>query len=122
VPPGRDTAYRDYVRVYVPETSRLTGFFAVDARGQPAGGIEEERLDHGRRVFGMFFRIARGESMEIHLFYSAALDVRSGYRLYVQKQAGVVSRPVDVEISAPGGVTRHALAGQRDEELTARWR
>ena len=122
VPPGRDTAYRDFVRVYLPETSRLTGFTGVDARGQPSGGIEEERLDHGRRAFGMFFRLPRGEATEIHLFYSAPLDVRSGYRLYVQKQAGVLARPVDVEISVPDGVTRRALTGRGDEEVTARWR
>jgi len=121
VPPGRDTAYRDYVRVYLPETSRLTGFSEVDERDQPSGGIEDESLDHGRRVFGMYFRLPRGATTEIHLFYSAPLDVRNGYRLSVQKQAGVVGRPVEIDLSAPGGVTRHALAGDRDEEVTARW-
>ena len=43
------------------------------------------------------------------------------YRLYVQKQAGLLARPVDLTVSYPGGVRTRQLAGNRDEEVTLTW-
>jgi Protein of unknown function (DUF4012) len=121
VPPGADPAYRDYVRVYLPEASTITGFAELDGAQPAAGAIEDLTVEHGKRVVGTFFRTAPGHTTELRLWYEAPLAPGPAYRLYVQKQAGVLGRPTRLVAGVPGAVRTRALAGGGDEEVTISW-
>ncbi len=121
VPKGADNAYRDYLRLYLPELSTVAGFYQVEPDGRRGGAIEDLTVEHGKRVVGTFFRLAAGQSIELHLLYQAPIDSRLGYRLYLQKQAGVQSRAADLQISYPGGVETRQLSGEFDEEVRLSW-
>ncbi len=121
VPKGGDTAYRDYLRLYLPELSTIAGFYQVGPDGRRGGAIEDLMLEHGKRVMGTFFRLEAGQSIEVHLLYRSAIDPHLGYRLYLQKQAGVQSRPADLQLSYPGGVETRRLTGECDEEVRVSW-
>jgi hypothetical protein len=120
VPAGADPAYRDYVRFYLPEASTVTAFSRTT--GDVVGGaVEDMTIEHGKRVVGTFFRLAPGQTTELRLWYEAPLTPGRPYRLYVQKQAGILDRPLDLLVSVPGGVRSRRLTGSRDEELTVAW-
>jgi hypothetical protein len=88
---------------------------------QVARTIEEDRIEHGKRSLGIGFRLTAGAVTELYVYYTVPVDVRQGYRLYIQKQAGIPARPTSVVISDPGGITRASITGQRDEQVTADW-
>jgi hypothetical protein len=121
LPKGGDAAYRDYVRFYLPETSTVTSFYATDTEGNRVGALEDLTVEHGKRVAGTFFRLPPGQSLELHLVYQAPLAPGREYRLYVQKQAGVLARKLDLLVSYPGGIRKRELAGSSDEEVTLTW-
>jgi len=121
VPKGADTAYRDYLRLYLPELSTVAGFYQVEPDGRRGGAIEDLMVEHGKRVMGTFFRLEAGQSLEVHLLYRSALDPHLGYRLYLQKQAGLQSRPAELHLSYPGGVETRRLSGESDEEVRVSW-
>jgi hypothetical protein len=120
VAPGSDTAYRDFVRVYLPETSRVTGYEQVTG-GRAGGMVEEDRVDHGKRAVGMGFRLPAGQATELHLSYVTPLDARQGYRLYIQKQAGVPSRPATIAVHGPRTTATREVAGVHDDEVAVAW-
>jgi hypothetical protein len=121
VPKGADTAYRDYLRVYMPETSTLSGFYeVVDGTSRP-GPVQEVSLDHGKRIVGSFFRLEAGHSIEVHVLFQVPADPGQSYRLYVQKQAGVPARPLDLMVSYPGAVRKLQLNGDTDREVWFSW-
>jgi hypothetical protein len=122
VPKKADPAYRDSLRFYIPEESSVTGMYATSAAGSRVGSsIEDVTVEHGKKVVGTFFRLPPGQSIELHLLYQTPVAPGGSYRLYVQKQAGVMARPVQLTVSYPGGVQGRVLAGNRDEEVTLRW-
>jgi uncharacterized protein DUF4012 len=121
VPRGADTAYRNYLRVYMPETSTLSGFYeVVDGTPKP-GPVQEVSLDHGKRIVGSFFRLEAGHSIEVHVLFQVPADPGQSYRLYVQKQAGIPARPLDLTVSYPGAVRKLQLNGDTDREVWFSW-
>jgi hypothetical protein len=122
IPKGQDTAYRDYVRFYMPETSTLLAYYQTyDGDPQRKGAVEEVSVEHGKRVIGTFFRVPPGHSTELHLVYQDPVQADGRYQLYVQKQAGLPARVMDLLVSFPGGITRRQLSGDRDQRLVLRW-
>ncbi len=93
--------YWDYLRLYVPQGSRL-----VEAQGldEPV----EVSVEGDKRVFGAFFVLAPGEEREISFSYSMPPDILEGgrYSLLVQKQPGTLSHPLDVNLELPVEVER----------------
>jgi hypothetical protein len=121
VPKRGDTGYRDYVRLYLPETSSLTGFYQIVDQGARGGAVQEISVDRGKRVVGTYFRLESGHSLELHVFFTVPADSEAAYRLHVQKQAGILARPVDLLISYPRGLAKRRLAGDRDSEVAISW-
>lgn len=122
IPKGQDTAYRDYVRFYVPETSRLLAYYQTyDGAPERKGAVEEVSVEHGKRVIGTFFRLPAGHSTELHLLFQDPVHADGRYQLYVQKQAGLPARPMDLLVSFPGGLTRRQLSGDADQQLVLEW-
>lgn len=87
--------YRDYLRVYVPQGSRITGAKIIDGDKQtllsPSNLVIYDEL--GKTVVGLFFTVDIGGQRQIVLDYqlpqSVKDQVNSGlYKLFVQKQAG----------------------------------
>jgi hypothetical protein len=121
VPAGGDPAYRDYVRVYLPVESTLTGVSGT-VQGQPVEpAIEDLTLEHGKRVVGTFLRVQPGQTVELRLLFETPLAPGRRYRLYVQKQAGIAGRPLALLVSVPGAVRSRALDGRTDQEVTVAW-
>jgi hypothetical protein len=122
IPKGQDTAYRDYVRFYIPETSTLLAYYQTyDGGEQRRGAVEEVSIEHGKRVIGTYFRLPPGHSTELHLVFQNPVEADGRYELYLQKQAGLPARSMDFLVSFPGGLTRRQLSGDRDEQLVVRW-
>jgi hypothetical protein len=121
VPRGADPAYRDYVRFYLPEASVVTRFSGLNSGTGGAAAIEDTTIEHGKRVVGTFFRLAPGKSVELRLLYETPLSPGRSYRMYVQKQAGLEDRPLDLEVSDPGGIVHRRLNISTDEQVTITW-
>jgi Protein of unknown function (DUF4012) len=122
IPKGQDTAYRDYLRFYIPETSTLLAYYQTyDGGEQRKGAVEEVSIEHGKRVIGTYFRLPAGHSTELHLVFQGPVQAEGRYELYMQKQAGLPARPADFLVSFPGGLTRRLLSGDRDEQLVVQW-
>jgi hypothetical protein len=99
----------------------VLGYYQAGPGGQKQGSIEEQSVEHGKRVVGAFFRLAPGESTELHLLFQTPTRADGRYRLYVQKQAGIPARPLQLAISHPGGVVTRQAEGTRDEEALVSW-
>jgi hypothetical protein len=134
--------YWDYLRVYVPEGSRLT--VATPAPLPEAslyhrkwGRAGRETLtigppELGKQVFAVYLLIPRGESREQRFQYGLPQGAvrREGedwvYALKVQKQPGSRAWPLTVTIVLPEGA--HSIASdpapteQRGSEIIYRWR
>jgi hypothetical protein len=118
---GGDTAYRNYLRLYLPETSTLSGFYeVVDGTARP-GPVQEVSVDHGKRIIGSFFRLEAGHSIELHMLFQVPVGTGQTYRLYVQKQAGIPARPLDLMVSYPGALRELLLDGDTDREVILSW-
>jgi hypothetical protein len=115
-------AYRDYLRVWVPETANLTSFqFSIDGQPSPLGGLDASTLEHGHRSFGVFFILERGHKAQVRINYTVPLDPGSAYDLHVQKQAGVPSLPTVLDLSYPGGRLEHRDDLRRDMAFKLSW-
>jgi hypothetical protein len=93
--------YWDYLRLYVPQGSRLVEAQGVD---EPV----EVSVEGDKRVFATFFVLAPGEEKQISFSYSLPPDIlqEGRYSLLVQKQAGTLNHPLDVTLELPGEVAR----------------
>jgi hypothetical protein len=113
--------YRDYVRVYLPENATV-GRVSYLVDGQPGpGGLQSLGLDHGHRVVAVFFTLDRGHEGEVRIDYEVGLGPGSPYQLFVQKQAGLPSRPTTVAVSYPGGIARWRDDLAADRGFEVRW-
>jgi hypothetical protein len=139
---GMHRCYWDYLRVYVPEGSRLTA--ATPAPLPEAslyhrkwGGAGRETLtigpsDLGKQVFAVYLLVPRGESREQRFRYVLPQGTvrREGadwvYALTVQKQSGSRAWPLTVIIVLPEGAqsiaSDPAPTEQRGSEIIYRWR
>jgi hypothetical protein len=110
----------NYVRVYVPEGSRLDaaeretvpeGSLLNRYRFAPLGdaGPDTGPVENGKVAHGLFFALAPGEQREVRLAWQLAPGAveREGdlvrYRLLVQKQSGTPAIPLKLTVVVPPG-------------------
>jgi hypothetical protein len=86
--------YWNYLRVYVPEGSKL-----ISAKGL----TETETLagENGYTVFAAFFVVPAAESKTIRFIYQLPESHSDNYELFAQKQAGTDAEPLRVEVVVP---------------------
>lgn len=119
--PG-DGAYRDYVRIYIPQTANVAAVTGtMDGQPVPDIGLDSISFDHDRQVVGAFLRVPRGHVVSLTLTYQVPLKPQSRYGLVLQKQAGVLSLPTAVEVSYPGGQEHWTSDLARDLRVDLRW-
>ena len=106
--------YWDYVRVYVPEGTRplratpnpVPGELLVTGIGR-SGEAEILAPEAGKSVLATFFVLPPGQRAETLLIYRLPPDVIQQtedtllYRLYIQKQGGKLSVPVQISLYLP---------------------
>lgn len=114
--------YRDYLRIYIPETANLTGL-QILVNGKPtfSNSVTENVVAHGKRVIGMYFEFGPGESADVAMTYVVPLPPGSDYHLLVQKQAGRPNLPTDLWLSYPGGQARRHTDLATDSALEVSW-
>ena len=118
--PG-DGSYRDYVRIYLPETATVAGFKVTLDAGQEAGSLDNISFAHGRQVVGAFFRLPRGHEADLTLTYEVPIGSVADYQLTLQKQAGTPALPTTLLVSYPGGITRQHTDLTIDSLLSVAW-
>ncbi len=110
--------YWDYVRVYVPRGTRplraspnpIPGELLVTGIGR-SGEAEILAPEAGKSVFATFFVLPPGQRAETRMLYQLPPDVIEQtedslhYRLYIQKQGGKLSVPVQLSLYLPPGST-----------------
>ena len=98
----RYTRYRDYVRIYVPEGSRLIGSSGAmlndktKTGGRVVEGVVDVMHDLGKTVFGAFWAVEPGETRTLSFTYELPPSVMTSlvsdkYTLLVQRQPGSLS-------------------------------
>lgn len=101
------TRYNTYVRVYVPNGSELISSSGAQARQQSnAAGQVTTSVELGKTVFAAFKSIEPGTESDFHLKYRLPADVgkqlaSGAYRLVWQKQAGMMTPAITVNIETP---------------------
>ncbi len=98
--------YRDYVRLYVPKGSKLTGVVGSEVK-------ENTFEDLGKTVFDAFFTMRPESSSKLVFTYELPSLNLSPYRMLIQKQPGLTS--VKHSISLDGKPTTIDLV--KDQEL-----
>jgi hypothetical protein len=82
--------YKNYLRVIVPEGSKLTGVRIDDVPVEPA--VIDEEVMGDKRAFGFLATIEGGETTKVVVEYLSPAKV-SGYSLLFQKQSGIQEWP-----------------------------
>jgi hypothetical protein len=113
---GMDRCYWDYLRLYIPQGSRLLQATRTPVpashllRGRGTSGEPViEPLEAGKAVFATFFELAPTERKEIRFEYEPPPKIVHGegdgyrYELLIQKQPGTDATPVEVNVSLPQG-------------------
>jgi hypothetical protein len=107
--------YYDYLRLMVPQGSRLVSSTrrsvpgAYLLSGKIADGTGKALPDEaGRSVFGQFFVVEYGQSLQTHIEYDLPMVVAadSGHQRYLltlQKQSGTNDIPFRVTLTLPAG-------------------
>jgi hypothetical protein len=93
-----DRCYWDYLRVYVPASTTLTGSEGLEDVG-PADA------EAGRAVFQGYFVLPPGQEREVVLRFRDA-SISGAYSVYVQKQPGTSSIPLTVTVQGQDGSRR----------------
>jgi hypothetical protein len=108
--PGGGGQYRDYIRVYLPETAQITAM-ALSTNGAPALPIapESTTYEFGHLALAYWFIVPVGGDVQITIAYSgpfADISVMpERYGLTWIKQVNSLHWPVEVKVSMPGGKT-----------------
>jgi hypothetical protein len=116
--------YRDYVRFYLPLTTTLANIgFLMDGKPAPAygGGLKEQGQQGDHQVYGTFFTVPRGHSADLIIYYEVGLPADSPFKLYIQKQAGLVGMPTTLTVSYPGGIASRKTDLATDTTLIIPW-
>ncbi len=112
-----DDCYWNYVRIYTPKGSELTGSSLAPVSveqllsGQPWEGSARTADESSEKfqVFDSFYLVGQGEQIAGEIYYSLpqtviqSSDVGQVYRLEVAKQAGISPHPVSVWVTLPSG-------------------
>ena len=114
----KNTCYWDYLRIYTPMGSTLNESSPFP---MPEGALYRRigynDIDETRRtyteaeksVFAGFFNLAPGRSKSVAFEYSLPSRIlrtdgsRLEYSLFLQKQPGTISTPVDIKVRPPDG-------------------
>ncbi len=121
-PTNPSGSYRDYLRVYLPETANLTGFqVLVDGKPAISNSVTENGVVNGKRVIGTYFEVGPGHSAQVAMTYIAALPPGNEYRILLQKQAGRPGLPTSLWLSYPGGQAKRHTDLVTDELVDVRW-
>jgi hypothetical protein len=104
--------YRDYVRVYLPETVQITGMTAGSNGAAPVPvAPESTTYEFGRLAVAYWFIVPVGETYQLTFTYSGPLaDISvtpERYGLTWIKQVNALPWPVDVTVTMPGGRSSH---------------
>lgn len=109
-PAGR---YKNYLRIYVPEGSRL------DECKIDAGECKiDQTIEHQRTVFGFLVEVPVGEKREVKIAWSPPFKVETGsYLFFIQKQPGTKNDSLTLSFSFPPSFsvlakTADALTGE----------
>ncbi len=100
--------YRDYVRVYVPETATLTGM-TLSVDGATSRSIAPEAITYelSREAIGYWLVVPYGGSATLTLDYSGPFaDISVSperYALVWEKQVNALTWPVRVAVTMPSG-------------------
>ncbi len=87
--------YFDYVRLYVPSGSKL-----VKAEGFQAESVESLRGEKGTQLFAGYFVMKPGTTHTLRFTYTLPEWIRvENYRLLLQKQSGLISLPVTLDVN-----------------------
>ena len=128
--------YWDYVRVYVPEGTRplratpnpIPGELLVTGK-ERSGEAEFLAPEAGKSVLATFFVLPPGQRAETRMIYLLPPDViqqaEDGmrYRLYIQKQGGKLTVPVQISLYLPPDTTAihsnipYARAANNDTQI-----
>lgn len=101
-----DGFYGDYLRAFVPAGSTL-----IDVQhNDRTVSVEDFGEELGLVWFGSFFTVPSGESTKVSLSYatpgtSRPVDGAQEYQLYLQKQSGTESLPLNLDLYLPEGAT-----------------
>lgn len=104
--------YRDYLRVYIPETAQL-GSLTLSTNGGVAAQISPEEIDYelGHEAIAYWLIVPAGGSATVTVGYSgpfADISVTpENYQLLWLKQINALPWPVDVTVAMPGGKSFH---------------
>ncbi len=104
-------AYKDYVRVYVPQGSVLKkveqSSEGVDTKALDVTGEVDQTEESGKTVFGTVFTLDAGKSLTLTFTYDlpteGGLLEANSYSLLAQKQPGTVADPLTVDFPKPFG-------------------
>lgn len=105
--------YYDYLRLIVPQGSRLRGVIPQTVPGkyllskkQVDSGAETLSEETARTIFGQFFIVEYGQHLQAGLEYDLPTVIRNNagnkeYSLLLQKQSGTDALPVKVTLTLP---------------------
>jgi hypothetical protein len=116
--------YRDYVRFYLPLTTTLANIgFLIDGKPAPAygGGLKEQGQEGDHQVYGTFFTLPRGQTADLIIYYEVGLPADPPFKLYIQKQAGLLNLPTTLTVSYPGGIASRKTELTTNTTLTIPW-
>jgi hypothetical protein len=105
-------AYRDYVRVYVPETARFEAMTVQVGDNKPITVAPEAvSYELGRQAIAYWLIVPPGSSAQLKLTYSGPFaDITTSperYDLLWQKQVNALDWPIDVTVKMPDGKSQH---------------
>jgi hypothetical protein len=112
------TYYQDYLRVAMPEQSRLISQSGYDDTFWP------RQIEDGRQLIPGYIQVPSGATRSITISYSvppSALPGVQGYRLLLQKQPGSPPPAVFVRVSAGGRTWTARTTLWRDTLFATRW-
>ena len=112
------TYYQNYLRVAVPEQSRLISQSGYDDTFWP------REIEAGRQLIPGYVQVPGGATRSVTISYSvppSALAGLQGYRLLVQKQPGSRPPSLVLRVSAGGRTWMARTALWRDTLFSTRW-
>lgn len=80
--------YRDWIRIYVPKGSKITGTEGIELT------VAE---DLGKTVFEGFFELRPEGALKFEIEYTSPVKVDGEYKLLIQKQGGVEGHTYEIE-------------------------
>jgi hypothetical protein len=104
--------YRDYVRVYIPETAQLNSL-SLSVNGGAASSIAPEEIDYtlGHEAIAYWLIVPAGGSATLTIRYAgpfADISVTpEAYQVLWVKQINALTWPVDVTVAMPGNKAYH---------------